>query len=93
VLNFPRWLNPIPRGEMTGLVLEPSLLLVGAGMLAGVRVSISMLAGSVLLYYAIAPWLLAIDLSHAGQAGYVASFALRPNGDFPRVGRYGAAPR
>src|SRR6185436_3952256 len=76
-VSFPSWLNPIPRGQMTGLVLEPSLLLVGAGMLTGVRVSLSMLAGSVLLYYVVAPRLLAMDLSHTGQAGYVASFALR----------------
>jgi uncharacterized oligopeptide transporter (OPT) family protein len=81
-LDFPRWLNPLARGQMAGLVFEPSLLLIGAGMIAGVRVSLSMLAGSILLYYVVAPPLLAMDLAHAGQAGYVASFALRPNGDF-----------
>src|SRR5262249_51934118 len=50
-LNFPRWLNPVSRGQMAGLSFEPGVLLVGAGMLAGTRVSLSMLAGSVLLYY------------------------------------------
>ena len=81
-LNFPGWLNPIARGQMAGLSFEPGVLLVGAGMLAGTRVSLSMFAGSVLLYYVVAPQLLAIDLAHAGTAGYLPSFALRDNGDF-----------
>jgi uncharacterized oligopeptide transporter (OPT) family protein len=38
------------------------------------RVSLSMFAGSALLCYLIAPWLLAQDLAHAGVAGYVPSF-------------------
>jgi uncharacterized oligopeptide transporter (OPT) family protein len=81
-VNFPRWLNPIARGQMTGLAFEPGLLLVGAGMLAGTRVSLSMLAGSALLYYGVAPALLAMDQAHAGAAGYLPSFAVRDNGDF-----------
>jgi uncharacterized oligopeptide transporter (OPT) family protein len=81
-LNLPRWLNPISRGQMAGLSFEPGVLLVGAGMLAGTRVSLSMLAGSVLLYYIVAPQLLAMDLAHAGTPGYLPSFALRDNGDF-----------
>ena len=44
-LNFPQWLNPLPRGHMAGLVFEPSVLLVGAGMITGLRVSLSMLLG------------------------------------------------
>jgi uncharacterized oligopeptide transporter (OPT) family protein len=81
-INFPRWLNPIGRGQMAGLSFEPGVLLVGAGMLAGTRVSLSMFAGSVLLYYFVAPQLLAMDIAHAGTAGYLPSFALRDNGDF-----------
>jgi uncharacterized oligopeptide transporter (OPT) family protein len=81
-LNLPRWLNPIGRGQMAGLSFEPGVLLVGAGMLAGTRVSLSMFAGSVLLYYVVAPQLLAMDLAHAGMPGYLPSFALRDNGDF-----------
>jgi uncharacterized oligopeptide transporter (OPT) family protein len=67
---------------MAGLSFEPGVLLVGAGMLAGTRVSLSMFAGSVLLYYVVAPQLLAMDLAHAGTPGYLPSFALRDNGDF-----------
>ena len=70
---FPQWLNPIPRGQMTGLAFEPSVLLIGAGMITGLRVSLSMLLGAVLLYFVVAPRLLLMDLTHARLAGYVPS--------------------
>jgi len=82
VINFPQWLNPIPRGQMTGLVFEPSVLLIGAGMITGLRVSLSMLLGAVLLYFVVAPQLLVMDLTHATLAGYVPSFTMASNGDF-----------
>jgi uncharacterized oligopeptide transporter (OPT) family protein len=81
-LNVPQWLNPIPRGQMTGLALEPSVLLIGAGMITGLRVSFSMLLGAVLLYFVVAPQLMVMDLTHAKLAGYVPSFVPAPNGDF-----------
>ena len=81
-LNVPQWLNPIPRGQMTGLALEPSVLLIGAGMITGLRVSLSMLLGAVLLYFVVAPQLVVMDLTHAKLAGYVPSFVPAPNGDF-----------
>jgi uncharacterized oligopeptide transporter (OPT) family protein len=80
--NFPHWLNPLPRGQMAGLVFEPSVLLVGAGMITGLRVSLSMLLGAAVLYFVVAPQLLAIDLAHAGVPGYVPSFTLTAAGDF-----------
>jgi uncharacterized oligopeptide transporter (OPT) family protein len=79
---FPQWLNPISRGHMAGLVLEPSVLLIGAGMIAGFRVSLSMLLGAVILYFGVAPHLLAVDMAHAGVPGYVPSFARNAAGDF-----------
>jgi uncharacterized oligopeptide transporter (OPT) family protein len=81
-LKFPHWLNPIPHGQMTGLVFEPSVLLIGAGMITGLRVSLSMLFGSVLLYFVVAPRLLLMDLGHARLAGYVSTFALQADGGF-----------
>jgi uncharacterized oligopeptide transporter (OPT) family protein len=81
-LNFPQWLNPIPRGQMTGLAFEPSVLLIGAGMITGLRVSLSMLLGAVLLYFVVTPQLVVMDLTHARLAGYVPSFVPAPNGDF-----------
>jgi uncharacterized oligopeptide transporter (OPT) family protein len=81
-VNFPQWLNPIPRGQMTGLAFEPSVLLIGAGMITGLRVSLSMLLGSALLYFVIAPQLVVMDLTHFHVAGYVPSFTPKPTGDF-----------
>ena len=82
VVNFPQWLNPIPRGQMTGLAFEPSVLLIGAGMITGLRVSLSMLLGAALLYFVVAPQLVVLDLTHVSLAGYVPSFVPKPNGDF-----------
>src|SRR5208282_312807 len=81
-LNFPAWVNPLPRGQMAGLVFEPSVLLIGAGMITGLRVSLSMLLGSSLLYFVIAPHLRALDLAHAGLPGFVPSFTANAQGVF-----------
>lgn len=81
-LAFTGILNPLARGQMAGLALEPSVLLMGAGMIMGVRVSLSMLAGSVLLYYVIAPWMAAHDAAQAGVPGYLAAFTYSPEGSF-----------
>ncbi len=82
LLNFAGGLNPLARGQMTGLGFEPSVLLVGAGMITGLRVSLSMFAGSVLLYYFVAPHLVATDLANVSIAGYIPSFKVSDAGDF-----------
>ena len=79
---FGGFLNPLARGHMTGLAFEPSALLVAAGMIIGTRVCLSMLLGAVLLYYVVAPQLLALDAASAGVAGYVPSFSINAAGDF-----------
>jgi len=84
-IPFTGWLNPITRGQLAGLAFEPSVLLVGAGMLMGRRVTLSMLGGSTLLYYVVAPAVAAYDAAHAAVPGYVASFAYRPDGSFNPV--------
>jgi uncharacterized oligopeptide transporter (OPT) family protein len=81
-LKFPHWLNPLARGQMAGFAFEPSVLLIGAGMITGLRVSLSMLGGSALLYFVVAPQLLAFDAAHSGIAGYVPSFTINPEGNF-----------
>ncbi len=43
---------------------EPSLLLVAAGMIVGLRVSLSMLLGSALLFFVFSPMILDIDLQN-----------------------------
>ncbi|MBL9127599.1 MAG: OPT/YSL family transporter [Verrucomicrobiales bacterium] len=78
-------LNPLSRGQPAGLAFEPSVLLVGAGMLMGPRVTLSMLAGSVLLYYVVAPAMAAQDAARLGEAGFMATFAYRPDGSFNPV--------
>jgi uncharacterized oligopeptide transporter (OPT) family protein len=84
-LNFTGWLNPLTRGQMTGLAFEPSVLLIGAGMITGLRVSASMFAGSALLYYVVAPHLAGLDAANAIVAGYVPSFKISSEGDFNPV--------
>jgi uncharacterized oligopeptide transporter (OPT) family protein len=81
-LDFPRWANPLRHGQMAGFDFAPSVLLVGAGMITGLRVSLSMLLGASLLYFVIAPHLLVADMAHAGMAGYVPSFAVNADGFF-----------
>jgi len=49
-----------------GFVFEPSLLLIGAGIITGMRVCISMFLGSLLLYVVVGPWLLAKDVATVG---------------------------
>jgi len=58
---------------MVGFGFEPSGLLIAAGMIIGLRGSLSMFATSGALYFFIGPWLESIDAAHAGVAGYVAS--------------------
>ena len=84
-LDFPCWVNPLSRGSMAGFAFEPSVLLIGAGMITGLRVSLSMFAASALLYWGIAPWLVSLDTANLGVAGYVASFKMNPAGDINPV--------
>jgi uncharacterized oligopeptide transporter (OPT) family protein len=79
------FLNPLSRGQMAGLSFEPSVLLVGAGMIMGARVCLSMVFGAVLLYYVVAPLMLTYDSTHAQITGYVPAFRLNPQGGFNPV--------
>lgn len=45
-------------GQLPGLGFEPSVMLISAGMIVGLRVALSMFAGSCLLYFAVAPAML-----------------------------------
>ncbi len=68
---------------------EPSVLLIAAGMIVGLRVSLSMLGASALLHYGIAPWLASIDLQNANVAGHVASIPLVGGGTTYHAVRWG----
>ena len=65
---------------MVGVGFEPSVLLISAGMIVGLRVSLSMLGSAFLLYWVIAPWLQGIDAAHAGAAGYLPSIPMAGGG-------------
>lgn len=79
-LAFAAWLSPLKHVKLAGLAFEPSVLLIGAGMIVGLRVSLSMLVGSVVLYYGVAPPLHALDLAQAAVAGYVPSLPVNAAG-------------
>jgi putative OPT family oligopeptide transporter len=61
---------------LAGFGFESSVLLIGAGMITGLRVSLSMLAGSLLLYVVVGPYLIGLDAAQAGTAGYIVSIPL-----------------
>jgi putative OPT family oligopeptide transporter len=65
---------------MVGFGFEPSVLLIAAGMIVGLRVSLSMLASAALLYFFVAPWLQSIDAANAGVAGYLVSIPVAGGG-------------
>ncbi len=67
---------------MIGFGFEPSVLLISAGMIVGLRVSLSMLASSALLYFVVAPWLQGIDAANAGVAGYIPAIPTAGGGAF-----------
>lgn len=73
-------LNPLRGRQLVGLGFEPGTLMIAAGAFVGLRVSLSMLAGSILLYYVVTPWLLARDAIMAGTAGYIPSFEASATG-------------
>ncbi|MDB6117249.1 MAG: Oligopeptide transporter, family [Verrucomicrobiaceae bacterium] len=56
--------------KLGGLGFEPSVLMIGAGMIVGLRTSVSMLLGSVILYYVLSPMLVTADVAHTADLGY-----------------------
>jgi len=77
LIEFPKRISQSNGIKLAGMGFEPSVLLIGAGMLVGLRISLSMLASSALLYFIIVPKLLALDAAHADLHGYVASLAIK----------------
>jgi len=73
---------PIGGKPAIGLDFEPGVLMIGAGMLMGLRVTLSMLGASLMLYFVVAPWLQGIDAQSAGVTGYVASIPSAGAGKF-----------
>jgi putative OPT family oligopeptide transporter len=65
---------------MVAFGFEPSALLIAAGMIVGLRVSLSMLAASAALFLVVAPWLQSLDALNASVPGYVSSIPLVAGG-------------
>lgn len=66
--------------QIPPLGFEPSGLLIAAGMITGFRVSFSMLLGSALLYFVVAPQIIQIDIANVGAPGYVQSIHMNASG-------------
>ncbi|MBX9688594.1 MAG: OPT/YSL family transporter [Candidatus Obscuribacterales bacterium] len=52
--------------SLRGFGFEPSLLLLAAGMIVGMRVSLSMFISAVILYFAFGPWLVTNHIIESG---------------------------
>ncbi len=74
--------------QLLGFGFEPSVLLLGAGMIVGLRVSLSMLLGSLILYLWVGPALIAMDAAHVGQAAYKVSIPLIGGGTIYHLPRW-----
>jgi uncharacterized oligopeptide transporter (OPT) family protein len=59
--QIPRW-APAAQLERLTFTFDPSLLLVGFGVIIGIRVGLSLLVGSLLAWGGVAPWLLTTGL-------------------------------
>lgn len=62
-----------------GFSFETSGLLVAAGMMVGLRISLSLLIASLVLYVGVGPWLAAKDLANTQTEGWVNSFRYFPD--------------
>lgn len=80
MLDFPAVTFGARTLRLQGFAFEPSVLLIGAGMLVGLRVSLSLLLGSAVLYFVFTPWLVEHDASLAHVAHRVSSLAVGPEG-------------
>ena len=53
--------------NLPGVSLDASVLLIGAGMLCGLRVSLTMFFTAIALDWVVAPWLISQDILHVGS--------------------------
>jgi OPT family oligopeptide transporter len=78
--------------QILGYSVDTSVLLIAAGMIVGLRVSLSMLAGSMILFMWLGPQLVAMDDANKGVEGYISSIETIAGGTiyhFPRWGLWG----
>lgn len=58
LIPFPITLGGVKLADFPGFGFEPSLMLISAGMIVGMRVSASMLLSASILYFGFGPWLM-----------------------------------
>lgn len=58
LIPFNITMNKVKLNELPNFGFEPSVLLIGAGMIVGLRVSTSMIIGSCLLYFWVGPYMI-----------------------------------
>ncbi len=75
--------------QLINFGLDPSVLLIGDGMIVGMRVSVSMVVGSALLYFWVGPALIEMDFANEGTANYVRSIDLIGGGTIYHLYRWG----
>ncbi len=91
-LPVPGYWNIPADKKVLGYGVDTSVLLIAAGMIVGLRVSLSMLLGSVLLYFWLGPMLIAQDVANTGVAGAIQNIETVGGGTmyhFPRWGLWG----
>jgi OPT family oligopeptide transporter len=74
--------------SLVGFSFEPSVLLIAAGMIVGLKVSLSMLLSASLAHFWIAPYLIGIDQQHVGQTDYVLNIPIVGGGTLYHVPRW-----
>ena len=74
--------------QLINFGFDPSVLLLGAGMIVGLRVGLSMLAGGLLLYLWVGPALIAMDVAHVGDTAYKISIPLVGGGTIYHLPRW-----
>jgi OPT family oligopeptide transporter len=77
-----------PPKSLVGFGFEPSVLLIAAGQIVGMRVSLSMLGAAVLSHFVIGPRLIEMDIANAGVTDYVASIPLAGGGTLFHIPRW-----
>lgn len=76
LIPFPGKSFGVDLSKMPAFGLEPSILLIGAGMIVGMRVCLSMLIGSCLLYLVVAPYM--VSIGEIAEPGKILKWALWP---------------
>lgn len=75
LIPFSITFQGIKMDSLRGFGFEPSLLLIAAGMIVGMRVSLSMFLSSLVLYFGFGPWLVSNHIIESGSK-IVSSWAL-----------------